>query len=150
MRDDGRVGIHLVAMEEKMIGFSEGNDVCAVERERTSGADGGDFSFDACRIDRVRSLSEKPKKDSSIGSVADSSECERTVKLDEDRCGTWEEAGGFKLTGEAKSRSHGTDSVRAGRSYTDFEEFEEAGVHDLITTELIVMVCDAASAMACV
>ncbi len=25
--------------------------------------------------------------------------------------------------------------MRAGRSYADFEEFEEAGVHDLITVE---------------
>ena len=28
--------------------------------------------------------------------------------------------------------------MRAGRSYADFEEFEEAGVHDLVTVEFIV------------
>jgi hypothetical protein len=33
--------------------------------------------------------------------------------------------------------------MRAGRSDADFEEFEEAGVHDLITTEIIVKANDA-------
>jgi hypothetical protein len=28
--------------------------------------------------------------------------------------------------------------MRTGRPYADFEEFEEAGVHDLITIEFIV------------
>jgi hypothetical protein len=135
MRDDGWIGIHLVAIKEEMCGFGEGNNICAVERERTSRADGSDFCFDGYWIDCVRRFSKEPKEDSSIGSVADTSKGERAVKLDEDRCGTWEETGGLKLTGEAKSRSHGTDGVRAGRSYADFEKFEEAGVHDLITIE---------------
>jgi hypothetical protein len=133
MRDDGWVWIHLIAMEEEMRGLGEGDGSGAVERKRTRGADECDFGFDGCGIDRVRRFSKEPKEDSSIGSVADAGEGERAVKLDEDRCGTFEETGGFKLTGEPKSRSHGTDGMRAGRSNADFEEFEEAGVHDLIT-----------------
>jgi hypothetical protein len=38
----------------------------------------------------------------------------------------------LKLAREAEGGTHGTDSVRAGRSDADFEEFEEAGVHDLV------------------
>jgi hypothetical protein len=122
-------------MEEEMRGFGEGDSPCAVQRERASGADGCDLCFDACGIDCVGRFSEEPKEDSSIGSVADASEGERAVKLDQNRCGACEETGGFKLTGESKSSSHGTDGVRAGRPDADFEKFEEAGVHDLITIE---------------
>jgi hypothetical protein len=35
--------------------------------------------------------------------------------------------------------------MRAGRSYADFEEFEETGIHDLITAESIVKGSDVGS-----
>ena len=78
---------------------------------------------------RCRGLRREAEEDGAVGAVADAGEGERTVEIDGDLCGFFEEICGGEFAGEAEGGAHGTDGVRAGGADADFEEFEEAGVH---------------------
>jgi len=127
--DDAGVWIHLVAVEEKMLGLKEGNGFAAEKAECSGGTDGGEFCFDLRWIYRVGGFAQETEEDSAVGAVADSGEGERAVEIDDDAGGRIEEICGVECVCEAQSCAHRADGMGAGGANADLEEFEETGVH---------------------
>ena len=125
-------GIHLVAVEEEVLGFDEGDLVAAKERKALLQANGGDGGLDGGWVHRVGSFAGEAEEDSAVGAVADAGEGERAVEVDEDMVRAVEAACGVELADEAESGAHGADGVGAGGAYADLEELEETGVHFFI------------------
>jgi hypothetical protein len=119
-------------VENEIFGFNEGDGLLAAECDGVCVADGCDFGFDGGGVDSVGGFAEEAEEDRAVGAVADTGEGERTVEIDGDACGVFEEIGGGELAGEAECGAHGADGVGAGWADTNFEEFEEAGVHVFI------------------
>ena len=113
VRVNGGVGIHLVAAEVEVLGFGERDCLFAVEGERASGADGGNFSFDGGGVYGVWSFAEEAEEDGAVGSMADAGEGERSVEVDVDPCGWFEEIFFREFAGEAEGGAHGADGVGA-------------------------------------
>jgi len=129
VRDDAGSWIHLVAVEEKMLGLEEGNGFAAEKAECSGGTDGGEFCFDLRWIYRVGGFAQETEEDSAVGAVADSGEGERSVEIDDDSGGAIEEICGVECVYEAQSCAHRADGMGAGGANADLEEFEETGVH---------------------
>jgi hypothetical protein len=64
---------HLVAMEEEVAGFVEGNAMRCSQKDAVRGADGGDGGIDSGGIDCGRFVSGKTEKDGTIGAVTKTS-----------------------------------------------------------------------------
>jgi hypothetical protein len=129
VRDDAGGRIHLVAMEEEMLWLEEGNGFAAEEAEGAYGADGGEFSFDLRGLYCVGGFAKEAEEDGAVGAVADSSEGERAIEIDDDAGGAIEEIFGIERVDETQGGTHGADGVGAGGADADLEEFEETGVH---------------------
>jgi len=106
------VGVHLIAVEEEMLGLAEGDLVSAHELEALCAADGGEQRVDLCEVDGVRGFAEKSEEDGAVGAVADAGEGEGTIEVDGEGAGCVEELR-VELADEAQSSAHGADGVRA-------------------------------------
>ena len=111
MRDDAGRWVHLVAVEEEVLGLGEGDGLAAEEVEGSGAADGGELGFDLRGVDSVGRFAEETEEDGAVGSVADAGEGERSVEMDDDAGGAIEETVGVERAGEAESGSHGTNGV---------------------------------------
>ena len=129
VRDDAGDWIHLVAVEEKMLGLEEGNSLAAEKAECSGGTDGDELGFDLRWVYGVGGFAQKAEEDGAVGTVADAGEGERAVEIDDDAGGAIEEICGVECVDEAQSCAHRADGMGAGGADADLEEFEETGVH---------------------
>ena len=129
VRDDAGDWIHLVAVEEKMLGLEEGNSLAAEKAECSGGTDGDELGFDLRWVYGVGGFAQKAVEDGAVGTVADAGEGERAVEIDDDAGGAIEEICGVECVDEAQSCAHRADGMGAGGADADLEEFEETGVH---------------------
>jgi hypothetical protein len=119
-------------VEEEVFGLGEGDGLAVEEGEGSGGADFGEVVFDLSGVYGVGGFAEETKEDGAVGGVADAGEGERAVEVYFESAGLVEEAGCGEILGEPEGGSHRADGVRTGWADADLEEFEEAGVHELI------------------
>jgi len=84
-------GVHLIAVEEEMLGFAEGDLVGAHELEALGAADGCEQRVDLCEVYGVGGFAEETEEDGAVGAVADAGEGEGTVEVDGEVAGCVEE-----------------------------------------------------------
>jgi hypothetical protein len=105
--------IHLIAMEEEVIGFGEGDGFAIEEVEGSGVADGGEFGVDERGVDGVGCFADEAEEDGAVGTVAVAGEGERAVEIDGDVRGVREVACCVEGLNEAECCAHGADGVGA-------------------------------------
>ena len=127
----GGIGVHLVAMEEEVLSFGEGNLVKVEKIESPGRTDGGEIGIDQFGIDSIGSFAQQSEQNGAVGTVAGSGECKGAIEIDADCCRSRKQSQGVERTDEAESSAHGADGVRTGGTDTDLKELKEAGIHGL-------------------
>ena len=96
-----------------MFWFKEGDGFPTEKPERFCCPNGAEFGFDLRWIYGIWSLAKETEEDGAVSAMADTSEGERAVEINDDMRGVVEEICRIECSDEAQSGAHGADGVGA-------------------------------------